>query len=60
MQEESLIRMNPPCASTDLVRGPTTTPKIAGGRGWWVRPAQGLEKPRGSRAGLPRLCGSRL
>lgn len=36
MQEESLIRMNPPCASTDLVRGPTTNDAYNGWRTWVV------------------------
>lgn len=37
MQEESLVRMNPPEASIGRVMGPTTTPKAAGdvaGAGW--------------------------
>lgn len=30
MQEESLVRTNPPCASTDQIGGPTTVSKTAG------------------------------
>lgn len=33
MQEERLIRTNPPCASTDLGGGPTTVSRTAGGCG---------------------------
>lgn len=33
MQEESLIRTNPPCARTDQIGGPTTVSKTAGGWG---------------------------
>lgn len=62
MQEESLVRTNPPCASTDQIGGPTTVSKTAGrwGVGGAARPAQGLERPQKSWWGLPRLCWDRL